>query len=97
MEVGLLWYDNDPRRALEDKIGLAVRRYRERYGRWPNICYVHPTALNKSTDVVMGGVEGASTIRVVSAANILLHHLWLGEWAGEPVKGQPSSGDWGLA
>ncbi len=97
MDVGLLWYDNDPHRALEDKIGQAVRRYRERYGRWPNLCYVHPTALDKATEVVMDGREGSSTIRVVSATNVLLHHLWLGEWTGETVSGQRQAGDWGLA
>jgi hypothetical protein len=42
MDIGLLWFDDDPRRGLEDKVGRAALRYREKYGRWPNICYVHP-------------------------------------------------------
>ena len=33
MDVGLLWYDSDPRRELEEKIGQAAQRYREKYGR----------------------------------------------------------------
>lgn len=89
MDVGLLWYDNDPRRALEDKIGLAARRYRERYGRWPDTCYVHPLALGQAEDPLsLGGSlgNGASPIRVISAPNVLVHHLWLGESAGEAAK-----------
>lgn len=97
MDVGLLWYDNDPRRTLEDKVGQAVRRYRERYGRWPNTCYVHPSALEKAQELVMDGRDGALPIRVLSATNVLLHHFWLGEWAEESGKALPPSGDWGLA
>ena len=83
MEIGLLWYDGDPKRPLEDKIGQAARRYREKYGRWPNTCYVHPQAVDNGAEGDMrlaGQARNAnSTIRVLSAPNILLHHLWLGE------------------
>ena len=94
MDIGLLWYDSDPKRALEDKIGPAVERYREKFGRWPNTCYVH-------SEVVEGkaGEESAvacrlnkpeAMIRVVSAPNVLLHHFWLGESAGQVAKGEPA-------
>ncbi len=83
MEIGLLWYDGDPRRALEDKIGQAARRYREKYGRWPNTCYVHPQAVAGPAGEEPAGLcrlrNPEAMIRVVPAPNILLHHLWLGE------------------
>jgi hypothetical protein len=83
MDVGLLWYDDDPRRGLEDKIGRAAQRYREKYGRWPNTCYVHPQATvdlaGSEQQVACGSNNGRAKIRVMSAPNILLHHLWLGE------------------
>jgi len=83
MEIGLLWYDGDPKRPLEDKIGQAARRYREKYGRWPNTCYVHPQAVDNGAGSDMRLADQArdpqSTIRVLSAPNILLHHFWLGE------------------
>jgi hypothetical protein len=92
----LLWYDSDPKRALEDKIGPAVERYREKYGRWPNTCYVHPQA------VVAEAVEGSAlacrlkkpeaVIRVVSAPNVLLHHFWLGESVAQVAKKEPAPG-----
>jgi len=45
METGLLWYDDDPQRPLEAKISLAAERYRAKYGRLPDTCYVHPQAV----------------------------------------------------
>ena len=86
MEVGLLWYDSDPRRALEDKIERAAQRYREKYGRWPNTCYVHPKAVNghsgQDLRVPFRSQDRRAKIRVVSAPNVLLHHFWLGESTG---------------
>lgn len=83
MRIGLLWYDDDPRRGLEDKVGRAAERYREKYGRWPNTCYVHPTAMAGGAGQVLRlaspSREMQRTIRLVSAPNVLLHHYWLGE------------------
>ena len=83
METGLLWYDGDPKRPLEDKVGRAVERYRQKYGRWPNTCYVHPQIVGDQT---ANGLRLAcqaqgpkTTIRVLSAPNILVHHFWVGE------------------
>jgi hypothetical protein len=82
MEFGLLWYDGNPKRSLEDKIRPAAERYREKFGRLPNTCYVNPCAVTGRHEI---GPEAAcrlenpaATIRLVSAANILRHHYWLG-------------------
>jgi len=83
VQIGLLWFDDDPRRGLEDKVGRAAQRYREKYGRWPNMCYVHPQVvadhLGQELRVACSSRKPRTTIRVVSAPNILLHHYWLGE------------------
>jgi len=83
MDTGLLWYDGDPKRSLEDKIEQAAERYREKYGRWPNTCYVHPQAAGNHTvdelHLACQSRNPTTTIRVISARNILLHHFWLGE------------------
>jgi hypothetical protein len=83
MEVGLLWYDGDPKRPLEEKVGQAAERYRQKYGRWPNTCYVHPEVVGKQDG---GGLKLAyrpksakAAIRVLPAPNVLMHHFWLGE------------------
>jgi hypothetical protein len=79
MEVGLLWYDSDPKRGLEDKIGQAAQRYREKYGRWPNTCYVHPQIVDGGGNhQVHVANRSRDEIRVLPAPNVLLHHFWLG-------------------
>lgn len=83
MDIGLLWYDGDPKRPLEDKVGQAVERYREKYGRLPNTCYVHPHAVSdQSTEGICLACKAKSAeaiVRVVPAPNILAHHFWIGE------------------
>jgi hypothetical protein len=83
MEVGLLWYDGDPKRPLEDKVGQAAERYRQKYGRWPNTCYVHPGVVGKQDGsglcLACRAQSAKATIRVLPAPNILLHHFWVGE------------------
>jgi hypothetical protein len=90
MKSGLLWYDNDPRRALEDKIGQAAQRYHEKHGHWPNTCFVHPQAMSDRTEEVLRipcPVEKNRTvIQVMSASNVLLHHFWLGQSANQAGK-----------
>lgn len=39
---GLLWFDDDPRRPLMEKIVSAVERYSERTGWRPTVCEAHP-------------------------------------------------------
>ena len=98
MKTGLLWYDGDPRRPLEDKIGRAAERYRRKYGRWPNTCYVHAESGGDDgqdgSNLAVRLEEPQACIRVLSAPNILLHHFWLGEssekTAGRQRKKMPS-------
>ena len=95
MDVGLLWYHSDPGRELEDKIGQAAKRYREKYGRWPNTCFVHPKAVNGQGDhelcVACQPRKRKARIRVVTAPNVLLHHYWLGISDGLAVDTEKSA------
>jgi hypothetical protein len=82
MQTGLLWYDDDPQRTLEAKISRAAQRYREKYGRLPDTCYVHPQVMAGGTgnDRAVGLSDaGNGSVRVVSAPYVLLNHFWLGE------------------
>ncbi|HLY32733.1 MAG TPA: hypothetical protein VKQ36_17045, partial [Ktedonobacterales bacterium] len=42
MTRGLLWFDDDARKPLPQKIAQAVMRYREREGYLPTVCEVNP-------------------------------------------------------
>jgi hypothetical protein len=80
MKQGLLWFDNDPKRSLEDKIIQATARYVQKFGQQPNICYVNPQMVAEP-----GHVKRADDIRVVTAQNILVNHFWLGITRPEQV------------
>ena len=81
MKEGLLWYDDNPGRDLAEKIGPAARRYRQKFGAPPNVCYVHPSALggDASTKLSAGGkMRKVGEVRVDSLPSVLRHHFWLG-------------------
>lgn len=41
MNIGLLWFDNDKQRSLEDKVARAAAHYRQKYGAPPTVCFVN--------------------------------------------------------
>jgi hypothetical protein len=38
---GMLWFDNDKKRTLSEKISRAADYFNKKYGRVPNICFVN--------------------------------------------------------
>ena len=71
MQEGLLWFDADPKRDLAEKVTRAADRYHFKFGRRPNLCYVHSSVPD------LGSVE-LNGIRLVPADNVLKHHFWIG-------------------
>jgi hypothetical protein len=71
MNFGMMWFDNDPKTALEAKIARAADYYRSKYGRTPNICMVNP----KSMPEIM---PETGKISVRSQRMVLPGHLWIG-------------------
>lgn len=49
MNIGLLWFDNDPQTALKTKVDRAADYYQRKYGRSPDLCVVHPSMLGGKT------------------------------------------------
>jgi hypothetical protein len=76
MNVGMLWYDNDPRTALNIKVERAADYYRQKYGRIPDLCLVHPTMLGAHPEQMLGR---AGKVALRSNRAILPGHLWIGE------------------
>ena len=68
VKVGWLWFDDDSKSSLEDKVGRAAVRYQARFGRPPRLCYVHQSALSEHA-----GTCGRLQLR--GAGNILPHHF----------------------
>ncbi len=70
MNVGLLWFD-EGNGKLAHKVKRAAKRYHERFGQNPNICYVHPEALSDEEQHV-------GKILLKASSRILRNHLWVG-------------------
>jgi len=75
MDVGMLWFDNDPHTALVAKVSRAADYYLRKYGLAPNLCLVHPSMLGERPDLVEGRT---GRVAVRSNRAILPGHLWIG-------------------
>ena len=74
MKDKLLWYDDDPKLDLAEKIRRAARRYKQKFGTDPDVCYVHPSALDGD-----GRLTKVDGVRVASRSTVLRHHFWVGQ------------------
>lgn len=71
MRSGMLWFDDDNSRSVEEKVLRAARHYEKKYGSEPTLCYVHPSMVN-------GAGVNANGVEVRTANTVLPHHFWLG-------------------
>lgn len=71
MKIGMVWYDNDPKKTLEDKVIEAAARYRQKHnGAVPTTGYVNPKAIEGKTAVIAG-------VTLLASNHLLPNHLWL--------------------
>jgi len=61
------------------KVERAAAYYRNKYGRQPTLCFVHPTMIG-STSVENGEQTSLKTgnIEVRSTRSVLPNHFWIG-------------------
>ena len=71
MKTGMLWYDNDNKSDLPTKIERAAAYYQKKYGKRPDLCFVHPTMVGATLAATHG-------IEVKTTRHILPNHLWMG-------------------
>lgn len=69
MDIGMLWYDNDPKKTLRNKVIQAADYYRQKYGRVPNCCFVNAASVE---DLDLG------VLQLRTSRHILPGHLWIG-------------------
>lgn len=75
MDTGMLWLDVNPETTLSAKIERAAEYYRNKYGRSPNLCMVHPSALVAGQDMPQ--------ITIRPWRYVLPGHLFIGIEDGE--------------
>ena len=73
MHTGLLWYDDDPSTALAQKVARAAARHCQKYGLVPDVCFVHPAALEGNGKTLQVG-----PVQITSMPSVLRHHFWIG-------------------
>jgi len=75
MQTGLLWFDDNPKVSFASKVETAARRYRERFGRRPEVCYVHPQTL-------VGVKAMPDELQVIPLNTVRPDHFWVGVKSG---------------
>jgi hypothetical protein len=84
MNIGMLWFDNDPKAELSSKIERAASYYRNKYGATPTVCFVHPSMLtahgNPDTNTGLSNlpVYRSAGVEVHPTRSVLPNHLWIG-------------------
>jgi hypothetical protein len=78
MKTGLLWFDDDPRKELAEKVLRAAAHYEHKYGQSPDLCFVHPSALQNGNGNDKHRVKKAGEVEIRAGRTVLPHHFWLG-------------------
>lgn len=81
MDIGMLWFDNDQKTSIPNKVERAAQYYQKKYGVDPDICYVHPKMV-KGDD----SSKKETKKEPIKIGNILLlinemvlpDHFWIG-------------------
>jgi hypothetical protein len=80
MEVGMLWFDNSPKKSMAEKVLEASNFYQKKYGQHPDTVHV-PFFFGEFT------VPG---IAVVATRMVPKGHLWIGKEVKKNGKENPS-------
>jgi hypothetical protein len=71
MNIGMLWFDNDPKTDFSIKVERAADYYRSKYGQTPNLCFVHPSMVN-------GDPLSLREIEIRPNRSVMPNHFWIG-------------------
>jgi hypothetical protein len=78
MNTGMMWFDNDPKLSLVQKVIKAADYFRKKYGQVPTFCVVHPTAMPADGASLAPLQLQVDVVTVKTARYILPGHLWIG-------------------
>lgn len=84
MKEGLLWFDDDPRRQIDEKVQQAAARYRQKFGSAPDVCYVNAQTLapalstGASADVADRHELRVAGLRILPNSTVRPNHFWIG-------------------
>lgn len=78
MNIGMLWFDNDPKAEMTIKIERAASYYRKKYGKAPNVCFIHPSMLHLESSETSTSPVKAGGVEVRTSRSVLPNHFWIG-------------------
>lgn len=78
MNIGMLWFDNDPKAEIQIKIERAAVYYVKKYGKNPNLCFVHPSMLRSAPTDQPEKLMKNGAIEVRTSRSVLPNHFWIG-------------------
>ncbi len=89
MELGMLWFDGESQRPLQERLDRAARYYAQKYGRPANTCYVHPSTIagtGRAPETKASKREQCvAGLTVRASRTVLPNHFWLGVEEQIPV------------
>lgn len=78
MEIGMLWFDNDPKADLAEKIQKAAAYYQQKYGQTPDLCFLHPTMLPKNGAEAVPLRSPLARVEIRPSKRVLPNYFWIG-------------------
>ena len=73
MKIGLLWFDDNKKRTLAEKVERAAAYYEQKYNATPTVCYVN------SLDEDIEDVKfKENSVELRTAPTVLPNHFWIG-------------------
>jgi hypothetical protein len=86
MNIGMLWFDNDTKADFFTRIDRAAVYYRQKYGKTPTVCYVHPSMIPQKTEALPHAPIKNGNIEVRENHSVLPNHFWIGVNGATPQK-----------
>lgn len=78
MNIGMLWFDNDPKAEIGVKIERAAVYYQQKYGKLPNLCFINPTMLKNGKAEEPRPLPQTNGVEVRTSPSVLPNHFWIG-------------------
>lgn len=74
LDIGMLWFDDDKKRTIDEKIDVAIEFYKNKYKQEPTVCYINDSDFSEKAGkrtLIMG-------LRIRHSKTIIRNHFWLG-------------------
>ena len=71
MTTGMVWFDNDPHKNINEKIKFAVQYYQKKFGSDPTACFLNPKFRDKL-------INSESEIEIAFNLGLSPDHIWIG-------------------